>query len=272
MSSKNDIAILFLHHTKSDVTIHNYNLLKKYNPNSSIFPVGFEWHDLMEGSHVVRRSDELPNNIILNNILNGGKSTSSESDLYIYDFFLHNQDFDSYFIVEWDTYCNASIEECYGDAIKKYDTFCSQMLTNEFYGPGTGIISDTSDLDIEKSEYRYVKRGSWYRYFFSKLNEPTEQKVLLPFLGSLSTTSLLHIKKHVLYDIVKLILENPRLYDNIQNEMRLGTLIQQAGYKLTEFGGHTNHFCALSHFEQDIKNNVKGCYHPIKDIIIPPQN
>jgi hypothetical protein len=306
MSSKNDIAILFIHHTKSDITIHNYNLLKKYNPNSSIFPVGFEWHDLMEGSHVVRRSDELPNNIILNNILSGGKSTSTESDLYIYDFFLHHQDFDSYFVIEWDTYCNASIEECYGEAMKKYDTFSANIFTNEKpegnsasdfescvicdnytnVPVGTSVQGRTNYIDgighfcpkcyneVDKTKYiqvkrkrSYVKEWSWYKYLFSKLNEPTEQQKLLPYLGGTYPTSLLYYKHKVLHDIVGLLLENPRLYDNIQNEMRLGTLIQQAGYRLEIYGYETNQFREQPHYHHYIKNNIKGYYHPIKEIL-----
>lgn len=265
--TNNKIAILFIHHEKSDVTIHNYNLLKKFNPELDIFPIGFRWHDLIEGSHVVDRYDELPNNKILNKILNNGTSTSSESDLYIYNFFLHNQDYAGYFLYEWDTYCNDSIMNVYRDAFNKYDFFCSQMLTNEFYGPGTGYIENTEGLDIEKSDSRYVKRGSWYRYFFSKLNEPTAQKQLLRHLGSASTTSLMYFKHKVLHDITELVLRNPRLYDNIQNEMRLGTLIQQAGHTLHEYGSHTNHFKEEPHYVPEIMAGVKGCYHSIKRII-----
>ena len=65
----------------------------------------------------------------------------------------------------------------------------------------------------------------------------------------------------------KLVLENPRLYDNIQNEMRLGTLLQQAGYRLESYGANTNQFCEGSHYRSEIKNNVKGYYHPIKVIL-----
>lgn len=265
MDKKNKLAVLYLHHCKDEVTLYNYNRLKKFNSNVDIYPVGFKWHDLIDGSHIVHRHEELPNNYVLNNILKNG--TSSESDLYIYDFFLHHQDYDSYFVIEWDTYCNCSIDEIYGEAMQKYDTFCSQMMTNEFYGPGTGPLMDVNGLNIDDSHSRYIRRGSWYRYFFSQINEPTEQKKLIPYLGSASTTSLLYLKHDLLYNVVNLILENPRLYDNIQNEMRLGTLIQQAGYSLNEYGSHTNHFKEEEHYRTDIDNGVKGYYHPIKSII-----
>ena len=265
MYKNKKLAVLYLHHCKNEVTIHNYNRLKKFNPDLDVYPVGFEWHDLIEGSHIVHRHDELPNNFILNKLVNN--TTSSESDLYIYDFFLHHQDYESYFVVEWDTYCNASILEVYGDVFEKYDTFSAYTFTNEFNGPGTGIIENIDNLNIDDSHERYVKRWSWYRYFFQKLNEPTEQNKLLPYLGGTYPTSLLYYKNKVLRDVLELILSNPRLYDNIQNEMRLGTVLQQAGYKLNEYGGNTNQFVEQKHYRIDIQNNIKGYYHPIKDII-----
>ena len=265
MYKNKKLAVLYLHHCKNEVTIHNYNRLKKFNPDLDVYPVGFEWHDLIEGSHIVHRHDELPNNFILNKLVNN--TTSSESDLYIYDFFLHHQDYESYFVVEWDTYCNASILEVYGDVFEKYDTFSAYTFTNEFNGPGTGIIENIDNLNIDDSHERYVKRWSWYRYFFQKLNEPTEQNKLLPYLGGTYPTSLLYYKNKVLRDVLELILSNPRLYDNIQNEMRLGTVLQQAGYKLNEYGGNTNQFVEQKHYRMDIQNNIKGYYHPIKDII-----
>ena len=265
MYKNKKLAVLYLHHCKNEVTIHNYNRLKKFNPDLDVYPVGFEWHDLIEGSHIVHRHDELPNNFILNKLVNN--TTSSESDLCIYDFFLHHQDYESYFVVEWDTYCNASILEVYGDVFEKYDTFSAYTFTNEFNGPGTGIIKNIDNLNIDDSHERYVKRWSWYRYFFQKLNEPTEQNKLLPYLGGTYPTSLLYYKNKVLRDVLELILSNPRLYDNIQNEMRLGTVLQQAGYKLNEYGGNTNQFVEQKHYRIDIQNNIKGYYHPIKDII-----
>ena len=69
MNKKNKLAVLYIHHCKNDVTLYNYDRLKRFNPDADIYPVGFEWHDLIEGSHVVRRHDELPNNYILNDIL-----------------------------------------------------------------------------------------------------------------------------------------------------------------------------------------------------------
>jgi hypothetical protein len=255
MNSRFDnMAVLFLHHSTSDVTMHNYKLLQINNPNKKIYPVGFSWHELMDNSHIVyRRDDEFPNNYVLNHILNSG--TSSESDLCIYDFFLHHQNFDSYFVVEWDTYCNSSIEECYGDIINSHDTFSALTFTNEIDSP-----------DVEKTQRRYVKEWSWYNLFESIATAEQKEK-LTPYLGGTYPTSLLYYSKKALYDMVELVLNDPRLYDNIQNEMRLGTLLQQAGYKLKEYGSNTNQFFEQDSYKLNIQNNVKGYYHPIKTIL-----
>ena len=228
------VAVLFLHHMKSDVVMHNYELLKKFNKDVSIFPVGFEWHDLIDGSHVVRRTDELPNNYVLNKILNTG--TSSESDLLIYDFFLYHQDFSSYFVFEWDTYCNCSIKDYFKDGMEM-DTFSAQTFPNET-----------------------VKNWSWYGFL-------SDSQKMMPNIGGTYPTSGLYYKRHVLTGMLDLLLNNPRVYDNIQNEMRLGTLIQQAGYKLKECGGDTIQFYEMTHYRPNIKSGVKGYYHPIKTIL-----
>lgn len=246
-----DIAIFFLHHNTCDVTLHHYELLKKHNPNCKIIPTGFSWHTLMENAHVVYRNEEYPSNMYLNKILFNGKSTSSESDLCIYDTFLHNQDYKYYFVIEWDTYCNCSIVDYYGDIITKVDNFSAFMFNN---------IPDIPDT-IRKTN---VKEWSWYSYF-NTIKSAEEKNILLPYLGGTYPTSLLFYSKNALYKMVELILNNPRLYDNIQNEMRLGTLLQQSGFVLNEFGSDKNQFFEQSNYKTDILNNIKGYYHPIKE-------
>lgn len=253
MNNTNDKVILFTHHSQNDITKHHFELVKKHNPNIPVIPVGFEHHQLLEGSHIVRKTSEYPDNDQLNTILQTGNS--SESDLYIYDFFIHNQDYKSYIVIEWDTYCNASIEDCYGEAMDKYDTFSALSFTN---------IPDHPDT--VHTQKRYVTEWSWYHYF-QLLKSPAEQKKLMPYLGGTYPTSLLFYKHHVLHNMVSYLLSDPRLYDNIQNEMRLGTLIQQAGYKIVEYGQHTNQFFEQPHYQTDIANNIKGYYHPIKTIL-----
>lgn len=250
----NELVILYVHHNKSPVTLHHYNLLKKYNTDKVIIPTGFEGGDLLDGSHVVKFNENYPKNDLLNTMLSGTMPISAQSDLIIYDFYLHHQDFNSYFVVEWDTYCNCSVDECYGEAFEKYDTFSGRIFTNKL---------DVSDAD----EKRYVKEWSWYRMYYTATRTREQEEKIGPYLGATYPTSLLYYKRKTLYDIVSLLLSNPRLYDNLQNEMRLGTLLQQSGYELNEYKRHTNQFCEQPHYRDEIKRGIKGYYHAIKDIL-----
>jgi hypothetical protein len=246
-------AIIFIHHNTNEIAKHNLELIKKFNPDCDVFTVGFSWHNLFPDSHIVYRTEDWPVNYRLNNILNCG--TSSESDLYIYDFFMHHQEYESYFVVEWDTYCNTSIQDFYGDAMKKYQTFSAFIFTNK------------PDLpDADKTKLKYVKEWSWFGYF-DQLKSDSEKKQLIPYLGGTYPTSLLFYRNNVLHDMMTILLNNPRLYDNIQNEMRLGTLIQSAGYELIEHGGETNQFFEQPHYKEYISKQIKGYYHPIKEIL-----
>jgi predicted small secreted protein len=106
MLLKNQICILFLHYLNDDVTINHYELLKKYNPTKNIYPIGFENHNLIDGSHVVRKSELYPKNDIINK--NCKKEYWTEADLLIYDFYLKYPNLPTYLVMEWDTYCNCS--------------------------------------------------------------------------------------------------------------------------------------------------------------------
>jgi len=66
MLLKNKISILFLHYSNDNITMQNYELLKKYNPTKNIYPIGFENHNLIDGSHVVSRKQSYPKNNLLN--------------------------------------------------------------------------------------------------------------------------------------------------------------------------------------------------------------
>lgn len=236
MLQENQIVILYSHHCKSDVTLHHYNLLKKYNPNIPVVPVGFTWHELIDGSHITSRQPYFPNNQLLNIHINGGKSTSTESDLILYDFYIQNQNYKSYFLFEWDTYCNCSIEEFYGDKLT-LDNFCSLHF------------NDTN-----------VHEWSWY-------NTLTSAHKRLPKLGGIYPTSGVYLKREVLHKMVEILINNPSLYDNMQNEIRLGTLVQQAGYKINQLGNDFIDFYEHQEYLNNIKNGIKGYYHPIKEII-----
>jgi hypothetical protein len=115
MLLKSHICILFLHYSNDNVTMQNYKLLKKYNPTKNIYPIGFENHNLIDGSHVVSRKQSYPKNDILNETCK--REYWSEADLLIYDFYLNYPNLPTYLVIEWDTYCNCSLESFYNNAL-----------------------------------------------------------------------------------------------------------------------------------------------------------
>jgi hypothetical protein len=234
MILKNRVSILFLHYNRSDVTLENFERIKKYNPTKNIHPVGFDGCDLIEGSHVVTRTDDIyPNNNIF---LNRDERPISwyEADILIYDFYRSNPKLPVYFVLEWDTYCNCSLEDYYGD----------KLYLNNF---GHAVRINEGLLD-------------WYWY--NQLND--EQKTMENLAG-LGPTSCLMFNNQVLSAMVNRITSNPRKYDNMFSEVRLGTLVQQSGFQLNQIDKES------VSWREDIINfdkNQFGYYHPVKNKIM----
>lgn len=229
-----EICILFLHYQNDDITIKHYELLKKYNPTKNIYPIGFENHNLIGGSHVVSKSELYPKNDIINK--NCKKEYWNEADLLIYDFYLKYPNLPTYLVIEWDTYCNCSLEQFYGSALKmNYFSHCIVRKEN-------------------------LKNWFWY-------NELSDFQKLIPDIGGMGPTSGLFFTKSVLSSMVDLVINNPRQYDNMFSELRLGTLLQQSGYILTK-----PFFNSESYINWNIDSITfdplkPGYYHPIKTIV-----
>ena len=234
MLLKNRICILFLHYQNDDITIKHYELLKKYNPTKNIYPIGFENHNLIDGSHVVRKKESYPKNDILNKTCK--REYWSEADLLIYDFYLNYPNLPVYFIIEWDTYCNCSLENFYGNSLNM----------NHF----SHIIHKEESL----------KDWIWYK----KL---TKNQKLISNRGGITPTSGMLFTKSVLSSMVNLMINNPKQYNNMFSELRLGTLLQQSGYILTK-----PFFNSESYINWNIDSITfdplkPGYYHPIKTIV-----
>jgi hypothetical protein len=230
------IAILFIHCNNDPVTVNNFNRLKLFNPDKSIYPIGFKNKNLLENSFVVDQDQEyLPKNFIFDTSSHGRQWT--EADLLIYDFVHHNELLhDKYLVIEWDTYCNCSIEEFYGTALNK-ETF-----------------GHTVHNPVEEN-------WNWY------VDLSQEQKNSILIFGGYTPTSGLLISKQILLNINQLILNNPRKYDNMFSELRLGSLIKIVGYALDiPFEGAEEYMNWKT--DKIIFDKTKnGYYHPIKTII-----
>jgi len=231
-----DIAILFTHHNNEAVTVNNFNRVKQFNPTKNIYSVGFKNNNLLENSFIVDDEQEyLPKNFIFGS--EAKRKQWTQADLLIYDFIYHNNlPHDKYLIIEWDTYCNCSIEEFYGEALNK-ETF-----------------GHTVHNPVEED-------WNWYR------DLTQEQKNNLAFFGGYTPTSGLLISKEILIKINQLILDNPRKYDNIFSELRLGSLIKIAGYSLNTPFKNSENFMNWNDGKIIFDKTKNGYYHPIKTVI-----
>lgn len=231
-----DIAILFTHHNNEAVTVNNFNRIKQFNPNKSIYSVGFKNNNLLENSFIVDDEQEyLPKNFIFGS--ESKRKQWTQADLLMYDFIYHNDlPHDKYLIIEWDTYCNCSIEEFYGEALDK-ETF-----------------GHTVHNPVEED-------WNWYR------DLTQEQKDSLPFFGGYTPTSGLLISKTILTKINQLILGSPRKYDNMFSELRLGSLIRIAGYSLDTPFENSENFMNWNDGKIIFDKTKNGYYHPVKTVI-----
>jgi len=231
-------AIIFTHHKVDDVVINNYNRIKQFNPDKQIYTVGFKNMDLLPNSFIVDDNQEyLPKNIKAIRPDEPNFIYWTQADLLIYDFAHHNElIYDRYLLLEWDTWCNCSIEEFYGDSLKK-ETFGHTM--------------------------HHPPKDKWVWY--EMLTEEQKNKFLV--FGGYTPTSGLLFSKDILIKINEHIIKYPRLYDDVFSELRLGSIIKSlTGYLDTPFyDAHT-----YMNWKNDLisfDKNKKGYYHPIKTIV-----
>lgn len=235
MLLKNRTAILFLHYNTSDVTVNNYTILKQHNPTKNIYPIGFSGCNLLDGSHEVKKSTIYPSNTELDLKIN--RPYWSEADLLIYDFYITYPNLPVYYVFEWDTYCNCSLEEYYGDILNTKSNFSHMTYTDD-----------------------KLPNWDWY-----KLLSDTQKTA--PNIGGIGPTSGLLFTKSVLSSIVNKVLSSPRMYDNMFSELRLGTLLQQCGYTLQKPFTNSEKHINWKYENITFDKNVEGYYHPIKTIV-----
>lgn len=231
-----NIGIIFTHHKNDDATLYNFNRLKQFNPDKTVYPVGFKGADLLPNSFVVDDSQQyLPKNT--------GRPEEpkfvywTQADLLIYDFVYHNELIhDKYLIFEWDTYCNCSIEEFYGEALNK-NTFAHTVHNPVF------------------------ERWTWYEQLSA------EQRSKFDALGGYTPMSGLLFSKELLLKMKQHILDNPRRYDNVFSELRIASIAKTLGAYLDIPFPNAEKFMNWEPQLIIFDKNKAGYYHPIKDIL-----
>lgn len=229
-----DMCILFLHHKRCEVTHNNLKSMVLNNPTKKLFTIGFEGFELLQNSHVVYKDGvKYPNNDLMV-AKNKDWLYWSEIDILIYDFYLNNPTYSRYIITEWDTYCNCSAEDFYGN-----------MLYEDVVGHG--IVNDFN-----------IKDWCWYQFL-------TKEQKSIPKLGGIGPVLIIY-SNDVLRDMTKLVINNPRMYDNMFSELRMGTLARQCGYEPKQFMINDT-FVSWKYEFIKFDPNVRGWYHPIKTLV-----
>jgi hypothetical protein len=233
-----NLAIIFLHHNTDDVTLDHLDRIKQFNPDIPVYTVGFSAHTLIEGSHIVDKSqDWMPKNTTLYSKVN---LPNVDADYLIFDFIDKNPqlEHEKYLVFEWDTFFNTNVQNFYGDALN-LDFFCSYI----FLG-------------------RHIESWWWYQFF-------TDDQKAMPQLAGLTPTSGLLFSKNLLVQMLAELKNNVATYDNFDSETRLASLIRACGQELLlpfegvcEFihpplGPHFNHILG------------EAIYHPVKNPILP---
>jgi hypothetical protein len=227
----NTKVILFSHHKVDELTIDRFNIVKKLNPSWDVIPIGFEGYELLEGSIVTNRK-KYPTNKTLIEFAHVHNEDWANPDLFLYDGYFQMPNYDEYFLYEYDTTSNVSIEEFFNTNV-------------DFFGNGIRSPAD------EKW---------WWPELYRKLNP---YNVEFTNVHSYGQSTCIYFKNHILKHCAEEVVKNKHLYCEMLSEIRGGTLVSQI---TTLKSGREDIEKYISWTSDDIKIdlNKPHFYHPVK--------
>ncbi|MBM4316280.1 MAG: hypothetical protein FJ116_02230 [Deltaproteobacteria bacterium] len=236
MSLLSVTLILFAHHFVTKNIKNKFELLKQLNKKCNVKAIGFKDNkDLLLGSIIVD-TKKYPNNknvsIYFNKHVNW-----TEADLFLYEAYFLYPNYKKYFLLEYDTIFNTSIEEFF--PINKYNHFGSNIFNN------VGM--------------------SWE--FCRIYKEENKFSLGLEELASIGQTSCIYINNNLLSKISKEIIEKKEIYESMFSELRLGTLVKKFNGYLIKSRGDIDEY--ISWTEDGICVDIKKekyFYHPVKTL------
>lgn len=193
MVGMNKKLILFSHHYVDDLVISRFNNIKNLNSDWDIFPIGFEGYQLLSNS-LITNKEKYPVNHGLVPYSDNKHVDWADPDLFLYDGYLQKPNYDSYFLYEYDTICNVSI-----------DSFFDTSL--DFFG---NYISNPAD---EK----------WWWVEKYRLLNP--HNTLLKTLYAYGASTCIYMINDIVSKCAKEVTTNKHLYNNMLSEIRGGTLV-----------------------------------------------
>lgn len=187
--------ILFSHHFVNENVINTFNNVKKLNPTWDVISIGFPGNKLLKDSVILNKS-KYPNNYAIQYYASQYHVDWYDPDLFIYEGYFKFPNYEEYFLYEYDTICNVSIEEFFNTNV-------------DFFGNNLCVPAREN---WEWSEL-YRKHNPYNTHF----------KTLYAY----GQSTCIYFKNHILKQCVDEILKNRHLYCSMLSEIRGGTLVSQ---------------------------------------------
>jgi hypothetical protein len=222
---------LFSHHYVDGVIYDRYYNLKKLNPSWDIKPIGFEEYDLLPDSVVVNK-DKYPTNNLLKDYSIQKSADWCDPDLYLYDAYLQYPHYDAYFLYEYDTICNVSIDDFFDTSL-------------DFFGNNIVVPGDESWWWVEK--YRQLNP---HHKTFDKLY-------------AYGQSTCIYMTNNIIKRCVEEVIKNKHLYCEMLSEIRGGTLVSQVT-ELKRGRNDIRDYISWTIDEIKVDYNKKYFFHPIK--------
>lgn len=227
----NKKLILFSHHFVNDVIIQRIELIKKLNPTWDVIPIGFPGNKLLNDSIIVNKL-KYPNNYGIQYYVPTNHVDWYDPDLFIYEGYVKFPHYEEYFLYEYDTVSNISIESFFDTNV-------------DFFG---------NNLCVPAGE-----NWEWVKLY----RKHNPYNIKFPILYAYGQSTCIYFKNHILKQCVDEVLKNRHLYKDMFCEIRGGTLVSQ----FTELKkGKEDISKYISWITKDITIDLTKphFYHPVK--------
>ena len=228
--------IIFSHHFVNEFVTENFNKLKNLNPDWDIISVGFPNYNLLSNSLIVNKY-KYPTNHDLK--FQADRDYTCErhidwfdADLFLYETYFQFPNYDAYFLYEYDTISNVSIDDFFDTSL-------------DFFG---------NDI------WENVSESYYWLNLYRLLNQYNSS---LDNISTWGQCTAIYVTNKILKNVVNEIINNKHLYCNMLSEIRGGTLIK----KFTSLKRGKHNIREFISWEKSLINidlSIPHFFHPVK--------
>lgn len=240
------INILFIHHKKCPVTLYHYEQFLKFHENDNdikIVPITYPQHknDCIENSYIANNLHYFRKNekAVFHRIR---KNNPYDLDCLIWDYVLFSgEKADKIIIMEWDVLCRQNIKEFYGELLN------------------FPLIGNEVRLNLKEH-----KQKNWH-WLKEKVTVSSEFiNKYEQYITSLTPTCGIIIDWELAVKNALLVKENPNEFNNIHNELAIGTLSKINKVDPTDFKNVKKKM--IDWHKNLIEVKEIGIFHPVKKL------